>query len=581
MKFPEFSAQLWSLRRRVVATAALMLIHAAIVLTLPLPLKVLLDQVILKSSPLPTQIEFLSLYPDTTKILLLFFVFLALILVNSAVSFAMSMMAGKTGFQVAFEMRKHLLQRMFSAKQVYLERQTRAKWTGMLSGDLGNIQDVVVDGLFALVVGVPTLLAIVGILFFTSDVLGAVVFSVLICTLIFTVVLSKVIRRNLRTFRNTNVTMDDSIFQAVGAMPLIKTLVAGKSVTMTIEKTFLKSMLSLLSVVQYQSAYDLSLQGTRNLLRALVLLVGGWMVIHQNLSVGTLVLFISYVEATSQPLNYISKFVTKWNKTSVSLERVERYFLELSQVQEDPHGAPVSFGPQGFTHLEFRNVSFGYSDSKLLLNDFSHVLSAGQTVALAGPSGAGKSTVCHLLLRLLEPISGEILINGKSISSIELSGYRKTFSVVFQEPLLLNATIRENLLLGMEDGNLDDSALYRALEKVNAADFIQSLPLKLSTKIGEGGRKLSGGERQRLMLARAFLKPFSSVFIFDEPSTGLDPQSSQILFDSIKGLKECGALVILVTHRKNELQYADRVLQFPLLSAPPENVYHPIHQPLS
>lgn len=572
-RFPQFALELWGRRASLIGTVALMLFHTLLILSLPIPLKWLLDGVILRSETFPLWLDFLNFYPPKTQILYLFLSFIGLIGITATTFYTMSLGAARTAFRLTLALRQNLLQRLFWSKLTYVERQTRAQWTQHFSGDLGNIQDVVIDGLFALVVAIPTLLMITGILFWTSPLLANLVLGTLLLTAALTVVLSVIIRRQLREYRSTLINMDDSIFQAIGAMPLIKTLSASQSVERAIDRIFTHNVRSHLKVIRLQSIYDVCLHSTRNVLRSIVLLFGGWLVLDGHLSVGSLVLFVSYVESTSQPLNLVSKFITKWNKASVCLERVEQSFRELNEQMEIRAVSTKNEPIEELETLAFHEVNFAYPDSNLILQNFSWGTQAGKVIALTGPSGSGKSSFCHLLLRLLEPTQGQILWNGDDVRGMNLEGYRNRFSVAFQDPLVLSATVRENLLLGLEERNITDTQIHEALKSVNALEVIESLSQGLQTQIGEGGRKLSGGERQRLMLARTFLKPNASIYILDEPSMGLDRQSQDHLFNTIKQIRSEGKLILLVSHRPEEWELADKILRFPLNLTTPMPVH--------
>ena len=232
-----------------------------------------------------------------------------------------------------------------------------------------------------------------------------------------------------------------------------------------------------------------------------------------------------------------------------------RFFELVDMPQQIPdNGEPADF-PDGALDIEYRNLTFGYADDIKILDDFNLSIAAGSSVALVGRTGVGKSTIAALAVRLYQPQSGSISINGKPIESIPLNQLRELVTLVPQHPYIFRNTVRENLR--MAKPNASDSELWRALEIAQLDDTIRELPNQLDTLIGERGTTLSGGQRQRLSLAQALLRN-SPIVILDEAVSNLDPSLEQKLIAAGRFIYK-GRTTITIAHRLSTIRSADSV----------------------
>ncbi|MBQ9964655.1 MAG: ABC transporter ATP-binding protein [Clostridia bacterium] len=206
-------------------------------------------------------------------------------------------------------------------------------------------------------------------------------------------------------------------------------------------------------------------------------------------------------------------------------------------------------------NYEFRNVRFAYENEAPVLQDLNLTVHAGETVALVGESGAGKSTVLNLLIGFNEILDGEILIDGRSIDSINLRSYRKFLSVVPQKTILFSGTIRENITYG--NPRISEKRLWEVIDAANLRSVIEKLPNGLDTQVGEHGDKLSGGQRQRIAIARAIIRN-PRVIIFDEATSALDSVSEREIQEAIDNLTR-DRTTFIVAHRLSTIRNADKI----------------------
>ncbi|WP_406327548.1 ABC transporter ATP-binding protein/permease [Streptomyces sp. NBC_01617] len=207
--------------------------------------------------------------------------------------------------------------------------------------------------------------------------------------------------------------------------------------------------------------------------------------------------------------------------------------------------------------IDFEGVGFGYEGvDGLAVEDFTLSARPGETVALVGASGAGKSTVLNLLIGFIRPTSGRILLDGTDMATLDLRSYRRFLSVVPQDSILFEGTIRENVTYGM--GETDEHTVRQALRDANALDFVEDLPDGLSTVVGERGARLSGGQKQRLAIARALIRD-PRVLILDEATSALDTRSEALVQEALARLIH-GRTVFVVAHRLSTIRAADRIV---------------------
>ena len=207
--------------------------------------------------------------------------------------------------------------------------------------------------------------------------------------------------------------------------------------------------------------------------------------------------------------------------------------------------------------FEFCNVTFCYDPgAEPALRNFSLHVRPGETIALVGASGAGKSTVAQLVIGFIRPTSGKILLDGKDMNELDLRTYRRFISVVTQETILFDGTIRDNIAYGVPDANDED--IFRAVKFASLEPLINSLPEGLNTPIRDNGSRLSGGQRQRIAIARALLRD-PRVLILDEATSALDVDSESEIKEALEKLMK-GRTSFVIAHRLSTIQNADRII---------------------
>jgi ATP-binding cassette subfamily B protein len=302
-----------------------------------------------------------------------------------------------------------------------------------------------------------------------------------------------------------------------------------------------------------QSLYTLGVQTATAAGTSLVLGVGAWHVIQGTLSIGELIVLMTYIASVYQPLEQISTTVGMIHEELVQFNSSLNLLDTDPEIEERP-GAIELRRARG--RLDVTNLGFSYHGREHTLEDVSFSARPGERVAVVGHTGAGKSTLMSLLIRFYDPQRGNIAIDGVDIRDVKLHSLREQISVVLQDPLLFSGTIEENIRYGKLEASPED--IRDAARAANAHDFISQLPDGYETMLGEGGAHISGGERQRVCVARAFLKD-APILILDEPTSSIDSKTEGVILDALDDLME-GRTSFMIAHRLSTVRHADQIL---------------------
>ncbi|WP_282167264.1 ABCB family ABC transporter ATP-binding protein/permease [Shewanella japonica] len=271
-----------------------------------------------------------------------------------------------------------------------------------------------------------------------------------------------------------------------------------------------------------------------------------------NMTLGDFVLINAFMMQLFIPLNFLGFVYREIRGALANIERMFSLLDKVPAIQDIPSASNVT-PTQG--ELAFNHICFNY-DERPILKDVSFSIPAGQKVAVVGESGAGKSTLIKLLFRFYDVDSGLITIDGQDIRQLTQQALRQSIAIVPQDTVLFNDTIYNNILYGKPTAT--DEALKEAVHLANLTDFIESLPQKWQTKVGERGLKLSGGEKQRVSIARAILKA-APILVFDEATSSLDSQSEQAILSALKVAAK-GHTSLVVAHRLSTIVDADKIV---------------------
>jgi ATP-binding cassette, subfamily B, bacterial len=286
----------------------------------------------------------------------------------------------------------------------------------------------------------------------------------------------------------------------------------------------------------------------------IVLAAGTWALSKDRISIGGLLAFLAYLSQLYSPVRGLSRLAGRLLSATAGAERIAELLDQRPSVPERP--AAVSLG-RASGGVRFDAVRFRYPEApRPALDGLSFALEPGSTLALVGASGAGKSTAAKLLLRFYDPQAGRVLVDGRDARELSLSSLRENVAVLLQETLVLDGSIRDNIAYGRPGAS--EAEILRAARDADAHAFVMALPDGYDTQVGQRGRRLSGGQRQRVAIARAMVRD-APILVLDEPTTGLDAESSRRVLDPLRRLMS-GRTTIVISHNLMTARYADLIV---------------------
>jgi ABC-type bacteriocin/lantibiotic exporter with double-glycine peptidase domain len=288
------------------------------------------------------------------------------------------------------------------------------------------------------------------------------------------------------------------------------------------------------------------------LMSLLVLTYGGAAVISGRLSLGALIGLNAVAAYLLVPINRFVQQSLQVQQAIASIERIE----ELKLLEGEKDSKQLTSLPRASGYIRYEKVSFAYEDRPEVFNDVSFDIHPGEVILLSGPSGIGKTTLVNLLLRFFNPISGHIFLDGVPIKDLSLKYLRNQIALVSQEVFLFSDSVCNNIRIG----NLacGEPAIVEAARLANALEFIEQLPNKLNTKVGERGSRLSGGQRQRIAIARALIRD-APILILDEATSAIDQGMEVAVHDALRELMKDRTTIIIAHHASAFIEYVDRV----------------------
>ena len=284
-----------------------------------------------------------------------------------------------------------------------------------------------------------------------------------------------------------------------------------------------------------------------------VSILGGILAMQGTITVGEIQSFIQYVRSFTQPINQIAQITNQLQSTAAAAERV----FEFLEEKEEPASVDHPASTENISgHVTFEHVHFGYSEDKIIINDFSADIAAGKKVAIVGPTGAGKTTMVKLLMRFYDVNSGRILVDGVDIRNYDRTELRRCFGMVLQDTWLFSGTVMENIRYG--NLNATDEQVYEAAKAARVDRFIRTLPGGYQMVLNEETGNISQGQKQLLTIARAMVAD-PKILILDEATSSVDTRTEILIQQAMNNLMQ-GRTNFIIAHRLSTIRDADLIL---------------------
>lgn len=529
------------------------LLSTPIALLMPLPLKIVVDSVI-GSHPLPGFVQDLVSSDVTGSKSVILGLALGLLLLVSLLGLFLNLggwiLGDYTGEKIVLHFRSRLFEHLQRLSLAYHDARGTADSTYRIQWDAPAIRWLPIDGVIPFVAAIFTLMAMIYVMARINHELALVALAVSPILILLNRLYSRRLRSQWREVKNSESSALAVVQEVLGAMRVVKAFGQEAREHARFQQESHPYIRKRVRVLFAESSFNLFVGLAVALGTAAVLFISVKAVQAGELTLGDLLLVLSYLAQLYAPLQTIGNQIATQQASLTSAERAFSLLGEPPDVVEREGAMPISRA-QGA--VEFRNLSFSYSDGQPVLRDISFAVPAGMRVGIAGRTGAGKTTLVSLLTRFYDPMTGRILLDGLDLRDYKLADLRDQFSIVLQEPLLFSSSIAANIAYARPDASMDE--IVAAAAAANAHDFIVDLPEGYDTLVGERGMRLSGGERQRISLARAFLKD-APILILDEPTSSVDVRTEAAIMDAMERLM-AGRTTFIVAHRPSTLEGCD------------------------
>jgi ABC transporter fused permease/ATP-binding protein len=454
------------------------------------------------------------------------------------------------------DIRNRLFDKIISMPVPFFEQRRVGELVSRITSDVTQLQETLSLTLAEFLRQIATLIVGISIIMITSTKLTLMMLATFPVLVITAIIFGRYIRRLSKktqdALADANVVVDET-FQAIN---VVKAFTNEMYESIRYKKAMGSVVDFALKAAQFRGAFiSFIIFGLFGGI-VLVLWYGSFLVSNGEMTIGELTAFIIYTTFIGGAVGGMGEVYSKIQKTIGASERLRDILNSDSEIELNNNPDATHQIVKG--NIAYNNINFEYptrADMRVL-NNISFTINEGEKIALVGPSGAGKSTIVQLLLRYYNIQKGEILVDGKNITSFHYHELRKNIGIVPQEVLLFGGTIKENILYGKI--NATDDEVKEAARRANALQFIETFPEQFDTVVGERGVKLSGGQKQRIAIARAILKD-PKILLLDEATSSLDAESEMLVQEALDELMK-NRTTIIIAHRLSTIRKADRIL---------------------
>ncbi len=490
---------------------------------------------------------------DQETIAMMPFLFVGLFSLRGLAAYVSNLSLNWVAYKVIMDLRQAMFERMIDFPTHYFDKNTSGSIISRFTYDVTQIKEASTNAVTTLVRDSISVVGLLAWMFYIDWRLALIcLFSAPFIVVIVTIIKRR-IRKMSRKVQDTMGELHDALSESFDAQKVIKLYGGQETEKGRFYNKNNDNRRFFMKFAQASVATGPSIQIIVAILLAIIVYIATQLALTDKLDTGAFVSFFAAIAMITGPLKRLAGVNQQLQRGLAACESVFKLLdadIELQSGEKELIDAKAS--------IEFCDVSYSYAETEPdALSNISFNIEAGEVIALVGESGSGKTTLANLLPRFYEPKSGSILYDGIDINDLSLMSLRKNIAYVSQDVVLFNDTVRNNIAYGELKGVSDD-AVWAAAEAACATEFINNLPEKMSTLIGEDGTRLSGGQRQRLAIARALLKdaPF---LILDEATSALDTRSERHIQSALENVKK-GRTCLIIAHRLSTIENADRII---------------------
>jgi len=533
------------------------LLAAPLALLIPIPLKIAVDSV-LSDAPLPQFIEiFLPENITGSQMALLWLAIIlqvSVVLLNHLHFLGSYVLETYTGERLNLIFRGRLFRHVQRLSFSFHDAQGSADSIYRIQYDAPSIQRILVYGVIPFISSLLTLLAMIYVMFKINLQLALVAMA--ISPVLF--LLTKQYRLQMRPKYREIKKMESGVLKIVQEVLNSFRVVKAFGREDSEEERFInqsdKTLREVTKLAFFEGVFSTCINVTTAIGTAAVFYFGIRNVLTEVITLGELLMVISYLSQLYGPLTNISKQIASLQSAFASALRVFELMDEVPDVTDKTYAKQIK---RARGQIEFHNVTFSYNGKNNVLKNIDFQVNEGGRVGIAGKTGAGKTTLVSLLPRFYDVTEGQIFLDGYDIRDYRIVDLRNQFSIVLQEPVLFSTSIEENIRYAKPEAT--DEEVIKAAKAANAHEFIKALPQGYGTLVGERGMLLSGGERQRISLARAFLKD-APILILDEPTSSIDTKTETLIMDAMERLMK-NRTTFMIAHRLSTLDNCDQKIE--------------------
>jgi ATP-binding cassette, subfamily B, bacterial len=548
--YGEVFRRMRSYRASLMAVIVALLFSSIIEAAKPWPLKIVIDNV-LRAQPLR-----LRWLPALSREQLLLGSCAALVLVYllvSAINLASNYVTISIGQRMVSDIRAQLFDHLQRLSLSFHRRREIGDLMVRIAYDTMSVQTIAMNGLFQMLSAGAMLAAMFYVMVRMDVVLTFAAIAIIPILFILIVSVSSTIDRLSTSARIKESRLYTVAHQALAAIHVVQAFTREAESYQQFVQSSSDSLDQTLRVYVFQTMYAGGISLLIAAGTATVIYIGALHVMRGLLTIGGLIVFITYLASLYQPVNQIFQTYGLVQGAKAGLRRCLELLEIEPEVSDRPNARPLG---EVRGEIDFDDVVFGYDPSQPVLKGVSFHAKAGESVAIVGPSGAGKTTMASLLMRFHEPQQGAIRIDKQDTRVATLRSVRGCIATVLQPPLVLGTTVRANVALGNPAAS--EREIRRAIEAARLTALVAKLPGGLDELVGQGGHNLSEGEAQRLTIARALLKD-APILIMDEPTSALDAETESMVMAAVQAAMR-GRTTIVIAHRLSTIQNADRIL---------------------